>query len=62
MEAPLMVKPIKPVKPVKSGKIVTVTRAQKLAAKYLVEHSKSKGYTVSGSVRKIAEAQEPASS
>lgn len=41
------------------AKTVTVTRAQKAAAKYIVERSAKSGKFVSNSVLKIAEAQEP---
>lgn len=41
------------------AKTVKVTRAQKAAAKYIVERSDKSGQFVSSSLRKIAEAQEP---
>ena len=41
------------------AKTVKVTRAQKVAAKYIVERSDKSGQFVSSSLRKIAEAQEP---
>lgn len=41
------------------AKTVKVTRAQKAAAKYILERSATSGKFVSNSVRKIADAQEP---
>lgn len=41
----------------KASKKVTVTKAQRDAAKYVLERNERKGYTDSWTVRKIAQAQ-----